>query len=160
MLILADSGVLLRLMERADPQHAIIRTAVRTLFARGDELVTATQNGAEFWNVCTRPATARGGLGLSIAETDHRLRVLERIVQILADLPTAYPLWRQLIVTHSVQGKQVHDARLAALMQAHGITHILTLNGSDFTRYPGITPIDPASLVPPPPPPRGPPTTP
>jgi predicted nucleic acid-binding protein len=69
-------------------------------------------------------------------------------------------LWRQLIVTHSVQGKQVHDARLAALMQAHGITHILTLNGSDFTRYPGITPIDPASLVPPPPPPRGPPTTP
>lgn len=49
--------------------------------------------------------------------------------------------------------KQVHDARLVALMQAHGITHILTLNGSDFTRYPGITPVDPASLAPPPPPP-------
>jgi predicted nucleic acid-binding protein len=54
------------------------------------------------------------------------------------------------VVAHGVQGKQVHDARLAALMLAHGITHILTLNGADFARYPGIVPIDPASLVPPP----------
>jgi predicted nucleic acid-binding protein len=147
MLILVDSGVLLRLMERADPQHGTIRTAVRLLIARGDELVTATQNMAEFWNVCTRPATARGGLGLSIAETDHRLRVIERFVQLLADLPTAYTLWRRLILTHSVRGKQVHDARLAALMQAHAMTHILTLNGTDFTRYTGIAPIGPLSLA-------------
>jgi predicted nucleic acid-binding protein len=156
MLILVDSGVLLRLMERADPQHGTIRQAVRTLTARGDELVAAFQNVAEFWNVCTRPATSRGGLGLDIGETDRRLRVLERILTILADHPTSYRLWRRLVVTHAVQGRQVHDARLAALMQAHGITHILTLNGSDFTRYPGITPVDPASLVPPPPPASGP----
>lgn len=151
MLILADSGILLRLMERADPQYGTIRTAVRVLTARGDELVIATQNVAEFWSVCTRPATARGGLGLSVAETDRRLRVLERCVRLIADLPAAYPLWRQLVVVHSVQGKQVHDARLAALMQAHAITHILTLNGTDFTQYPGITPIDPSSLAAPPP---------
>ncbi len=152
MLILADSGILLRLMERADPQHGTIRAAVRVLIGRGDELVTATQNMAEFWNVCTRPATARGGLGLPVLETDRRLRILERLVEIVADLPTAYPLWRQLVVNHSVQGKQVHDARLAALMRAHAMTHILTLNGTDFIRYPGITPIHPSSLAPPPPP--------
>jgi hypothetical protein len=64
---------------------------------------------------------------------------------------TAYPLWRQLVVIHSVQGKEVHDARLAALMQAHAITHILNLNGTDFTRYPRITPIDPSRLAAPPP---------
>lgn len=151
MLILVDSGVLLRLMERADPQNGVIRQAVRTLTARGDELVTAVQNVAEFWNACTRLVTARGGLGLDIGETDRRARVLERILTILAEHPTAFRLWRQLVVTHAVQGRQVHDARLVALMQAHGITHILTLNGSDFTRYPGITPIDPASFAPPPP---------
>ena len=43
---------------------------------------------------------------------------------------------------------QVHDARLVALMQVHGITHILTLNRADFARYPGIVPIDPVSLSP------------
>ncbi len=72
MLILVDSGVLLRLMERADPQHAVIRQAVRTLTGRGDELAAGFQNIAEFWNVCTRPATSRGGLGLDIIETDRR----------------------------------------------------------------------------------------
>ncbi len=61
MLILVDSGILLRLMERADPQHGVIRHAIRTHTARGDELVTAFQNVAEFWNVCTRPTTSRGG---------------------------------------------------------------------------------------------------
>ena len=147
MLILVDSGVLLRLMERADPQHGIIRQAVRALTARGDELATGLQNIAEFWNVCTRPSTSRGGLGLDIDETDRRVRVLERIFTILADQTNTYRLWRRLVVTHSVQGKQVHDARLVALMQAHAITHILTLNGADFRRYPGITPIDPASFV-------------
>lgn len=157
MLILVDSGVLLRLMERADPQHSIIRQAVRILTARGDELAASFQNIAEFWNVCTSPATSRGGLGLAINETNRRVRLLERVFTMLADHPDAYRVWRQLVLTHAVQGKQVHDARLAALMQAHGITHILTLNGSDFTRYPGITPIDPASLVPPSP---SPPTTP
>jgi predicted nucleic acid-binding protein len=162
MFILADSGILLRLMDRADPQHTTIRRAVRTLTARGDKLVTAVQNLAEFWNVCTRPATARGGLGITIAETDRRLRVLERLVQLLTEFPTAFPIWRRLVVTHAVQGRQVHDARLVALMQAHGITHILTLNGPDFARYPGIIPIDPASFAvaspapPPTPPPTGP----
>jgi predicted nucleic acid-binding protein len=147
MLILVDSGILLRLTNRADPQHAAIRQAVRTLTARGDELAIAVQNSAEFWNVSTRPATARGGLGVPIAEADRRLRVLERLFPVLADLPTAYAIWRQLVITHAVQGRQVHDARLVALMHAHGITHVLTLNGPDFARYPGIVTIDPAGLA-------------
>ena len=56
-----------------------------------------------------------------------------------------FGIWRKLIVAHSVKGKQVHDARLVALMKTNGIAHILTLNGGDFTRYPGIVAIDPAN---------------
>ena len=55
MAVLADTGILVRLLERTDPQHAVVRQAVRTLRARGARLVTAPQNMAEFWNVCTRP---------------------------------------------------------------------------------------------------------
>ena len=67
------------------------------------------------------------------------------------ELPTAYPEWRRLVVRHAVRGKQVHDARLVALMTAHGITHVLTLNAGDFGRFPGITEVAPASFSPPPP---------
>ena len=139
MLIATDTNILLRLLDRADPQHAAIRQALRALRVRGDVSVTAPQNIAEFWNVCTRPAAARGGLGHTVQETDRRVRLLERLFRVLPDSPAVYPLWRQLVVQHGVQGVQVHDARLAAWMQAHGISHLLTLNAADFARYPGIT---------------------
>jgi predicted nucleic acid-binding protein len=150
MLVLVDSGILLRLLEPSDPQHAAIRGAVRALRSRGDTLVTAAQNAAEFWNVCTRPAAARGGFGLSIADADRRLRVIERLFHVLPDSPAAYQAWRRLLIPHAVKGVQVHDTRLVGLMQANGITHVLTLNGSDFARYPGIVPIAPTSLRHPP----------
>jgi predicted nucleic acid-binding protein len=150
MLILVDSGILLRLVERGDPQHATIRGAVRALRSRGDTLVTAAQNAAEFWNVCTRPAAARGGYGLSIADADRRLHVIERLFHVLPDGEAGYQAWRELVVAHAVKGVQVHDARLVALMHTNGITHILTLNASDFARYPGIITIDPSSVRPPP----------
>ena len=145
MQILADSGILLRLFEPGDPRTDAVLRTVAALVAQGDTLVTAAQNIAEFWNVCTRPATARGGFGLSFAVAEQRLQTVEREFALLPELPTTYPIWRNLIVAHAVLGKQVHDARLAALMLSHGVTHIVTLNGRDFARYPGLTVVDPAT---------------
>src|SRR3954466_3584989 len=102
MLVLVDSGILLRLLESTDPQHAVIRNAIRALRARGDTLVTAAQNAAEFWNVCTRPATARGGFGLPLADADWRLRIIERLFRVVPDSPAAYQIWRGLLTTHGV----------------------------------------------------------
>ena len=133
MRILVNSGILLRLLEPTDPQHG--SSAVRCVPAGPRRYPRhSAQNAAEFWNVCTRPVTARGGLGLSIADVDRRLRVIARLFRVIPDSPAAYPTWRGLLVAHGVSGVQVHDARLVALMQVHGITHILTLNGADFAR--------------------------
>jgi hypothetical protein len=46
-----------------------------------------------------------------------------------------------------VSGVQVHDARLAAVMRVHGLTHILTLNAADFARYPGIIAVHPQDVA-------------
>lgn len=48
---------------------------------------------------------------------------------------------------YSVCGKQAHDARIAALMLAHGVKHLLTLNPSDFARYHGIKPVTPQEII-------------
>src|SRR5690349_10962617 len=148
MEVLIDTGVLLRLAERADPQHAAVRHAVRAIRARGDILVAAPQNVAEVWNVCTRPASARGGFGLTVKETDRRVRLIERLVRILPDSADTYSNWRRLVLAHAVQGVQVHDARLVAWMLAHGVTCLLPLNPGDFDRYSGITILAPADLAP------------
>jgi len=147
MAVLADTGILVRLLDRTDPQHAVVRQAIRVLRARGQGLVTAPQNVAEFWNVCTRPVAARGGLGLTVAEAERRLRIVERLFPLLPGHPAGYVHWRHLVVSQGVMGVQVHDARLVALMMAHGLTELLTLNAADFARYPAVTTTTPAGLV-------------
>jgi len=106
--------------------------------SRGDEICCAPQNIVELWNVSTRPATARGGFGLTTAETDRRVRLIERVFTILEETPAVYLEWRRLVVNYSVVGVQVHDARIVAVMNLHAVTHVLTLNSPDFSRYAGI----------------------
>ncbi len=77
---LVDTNILLRFVDRAHAQHAIVRTAIRKLRMSG--------------------------------------------------------------------GVQVHDARLIAAMKVASVTHILTFNTIDFSRYgpEGIIAIHPASI--------------
>jgi predicted nucleic acid-binding protein len=135
MRYLLDTGVLLRLLNRQAPEHSGVRAAVRQLKSQGHECATTLQNLCEFWNVCTRPESARGGLGLTFDEARRRLRTIERIALIVADSPHTYSRWKQLVEQLQVRGVQVHDARLAALMDVHGIRHLLTLNPQDFARF-------------------------
>jgi predicted nucleic acid-binding protein len=144
---LLDTGILARLPHRADPLHHAARDALRRLAAGRHTFVTATQNVAEFWNLCTRPAAARGGFGLSVDETRRRLRLLERFVTVLKEPDSAYAKWKALVVAQQVLGKQVHDARLVALMRAYRIKRILTLNASDFVRYDGIEAVTPHDIL-------------
>lgn len=74
MLYLVDTDVLLRLFDRSDPNHGAIRTALKLLRSQGHSLVTTPQNIAEFWNVSTRPSTARGGFGQFVAMTGQRVQ--------------------------------------------------------------------------------------
>ena len=143
---LADTNILLRFLLRNDPAYSAIRQAVRTLKARGEQIVSTSQNMAEFWNVCTRPSTMRGGLGLSVDATEMRLRLLERHFPVLPDSPAVYERWKELVLTHKGIGVNVHDARLVAAMIVHDGAHILTTNVKDFGRYSAVTAVAPEAI--------------
>ena len=85
MPVLFDTGILLRLFAPVDPQCALIREATRKLMREGERLVISFQNVAEFHNVSTRPAIARGGYGLDPTTVDSRVRLLERICDFLTE---------------------------------------------------------------------------
>jgi len=144
---LVDTNVLLRISRQDDPQHELIGSTIEELVERGTELCFALQNISEFWNVCTRPAD-RNGYGLTIAETDERIRHIERTMTFLPDSEQVYSIWRGLVFAHQVRGVQVHDARLAAIMRAYDVTHILTLNQPDFLRYSAIQAVHPSQIQP------------
>jgi predicted nucleic acid-binding protein len=144
---LVDTNILVRLSRVIDPQHQLVETAIDNLNLQGVELCFALQNIAEFWNVSTRPIE-RNGYGLSIDETNRRVNSIERIMTFLPDKDEVYSIWRRLVMVNNVRGVQVHDARLAAIMQAYGLTHILTLNQPDFLRYANIQAIHPSQVQP------------
>ncbi|MFM6282248.1 MAG: PIN domain nuclease, partial [Dolichospermum sp.] len=58
-----------------------------------------------------------------------------------------YSEWEGLVITHSVIGINVHDAKLVAAMLVHGITHILTFNTKDFARYSEIIAVNPTKIA-------------
>jgi predicted nucleic acid-binding protein len=118
---LADTNILLRLVEPSDPDYRVVRGAVDALIVRGEVLRYAAQNMVEFWNVCTRPV-AKNGFGLSSAETDARAKIVEARFGLLPDSERIHSEWRRLVVEHSVAGAQVHDARLVACMLVHGVS--------------------------------------
>ena len=78
------------------------------------------QNLCEFWNVSTRPAANNAVL--------RELMVLLR--------------------AHRVSGRQIHDARLAALILAYSLDGVVTFNTRDFVRYAGTNPIGPTAATP------------
>ncbi len=93
----------------------------------------------------TRP-TARNGLGLTVAEAESEVRIIEAGMILLPDNEAVYWAWRRIVLQHGVLGVQVHDARLAASMYVHGVGHILTLNVTDFSRFSDLTAVHPGSL--------------
>lgn len=143
---LADTNVLLRSTHQTHPMHPTAMTALTTLLRSADRVCVTPQNIIEFWNVCTRPAD-RNGLGLTTGEADREASRLEGLFTLLPDIPAIYPEWRRLVVAHSVSGVQVHDARIVAAMNIYGISNLLTFNGPDFTRYPGIRVVHPNEIA-------------
>jgi predicted nucleic acid-binding protein len=90
----------------------------------------------------------RNGLGLSIGEAEREVRAIEAGMNLLPDNEAVYREWRRIVVSNGISGVQVHDARLAATMYVHGVSHILTLNVADFSRFTGLTPFHPNNVKP------------
>jgi len=66
----------------------------------------------------------------------------------LPELPKAAELFKDFLSRYRVKGVQVHDARLAAVMLASGVSEIITFDRDDFKRYTELTVIHPEDLLP------------
>ena len=130
-----DTNVLLRSFRL--PEHAVMYHAVQHLRQSGRNLYATPQAIAEYWNVSTRP----------VDKVSLEVRQIERFLTILPETLEVFAEWKRLVTAHEVRGVQVHDARLAANMRVHGVANLLTLNGADFRRFPGIVPVKPAELT-------------
>ena len=145
-LCLVDSNILLRWAQPSDPSFATVVAAVERLEQSKAIPSYVSQNLGEFWNVSTRPIT-RNGFGLSIPETARRFQTIRESMTLLPESEAVFRAWLQLLQAHDVRGTEVHDAHLAAVLEVHQVTHLLTFNGADFKRFPHIVAVHPQDLV-------------
>jgi predicted nucleic acid-binding protein len=123
--------------------HAAAVGAVAAFIRDGQALAVTPQVVAEFWNVATRPID-NNGLGLSHQDAHNEVSKLEEFCTVLVESIDVYTEWKRLVRVLGVSGVKVHDARLVAAMNVHGVGRILTFNAQDFSRYREIQVIVPA----------------
>jgi predicted nucleic acid-binding protein len=142
--LLIDTNVLLRSVADGSEQHASAVSAISLLLERGQELFLAPQVLMEFWAVATRPADVNG-LAWSVDMVRGEIGRLLDQFSLLPETPAVFEEWLRLVAEQRVIGKKAHDARLAAMLNIHGVTHILTFNIDDFKNY-GVTAVSPDGI--------------
>ena len=149
MAFLADTNILVRLANAADPKNAIADRVVMELHRRGEVVHITAQNLVEFRNVATRPK-AMNGLGMSVPDTQAKAAEFESLFPLLPETHDIFPAWKAIVDAGQVIGKQVHDARLVAVCQVHRVTHLLTFNRTHFATLAafgsGLVIVDPANV--------------
>ncbi|WP_459558306.1 type II toxin-antitoxin system VapC family toxin [Lacunimicrobium album] len=121
--------------------------AIEKLKATGFQLVIVPQCLYEFYVVATRPLSVNG-MEVPPDEMHKYFAKIRAIAEFVPDTSVIYDHWERLVFTHRICGKPAHDARLVAAMKTHNITHMLTFNVSDFTKFGSeITVVDPVSQV-------------
>jgi predicted nucleic acid-binding protein len=146
MQIVADTNVWLRIADTGAAQHSVAKTAVRHLLGGRAEIFLAPQNLVEFWAVATRPRELNG-FGWSVESADKEIANLLAQFSLLPENDKIFGTWRDLVRSCQIAGKKVHDARLAAQLAVHNISHLLTFNDHDFRQFPGLTIVTPQSAL-------------
>lgn len=143
---LIDTNVLVRLRDQQSAHFSACVQAIAKLRAHGDVLCVCTQVAIEYFVVATRPVEVNG-IGLSCEQAIPDVRDFRRLFLWLPEPPDIINAWEQTVVKYGITGKQAHDARLIALMLAHGVEGILTLNTVHFQRYHEVRAESPYQLV-------------
>lgn len=143
---LIDTNILARIVSPRDPLKPVAVAAVDALRRRNESLSVTPQNLLEFWAVATRPREANG-LGLAPEEAAQEIDRFSQNFPLVTEPPDIYRHWRRLAEAHAVRGRQVYDARIAAVMIEAGIQYILTFNVDDFRRYPDVAAVSPHSFA-------------
>jgi predicted nucleic acid-binding protein len=146
MAYLFDTNNFLRLAEKNSPERRTVLNALRKLRAKSEIICYTPQVLAEFWNVCTRPVSSRGGLGLNISQTERKTNLIQKHFRLLPDNLNTFSEWRKLVSDYQISGVQVHDAKITASMIAHRVQFLVTFNARDFQRFPMISIVHPKDI--------------
>jgi predicted nucleic acid-binding protein len=142
---LLDTNIIVRFTDIDSVDYSIITEAIYQILSQGGRCFITAQVLIEFWVVATRPI-AVNGLGWDVAKTEQAVQKLLDRFEYLEEVPSIFTHWLNLVTKYKITGKRTHDLRIEAVMLAHNVSHILTLNPKDFITINGITIVHPRDI--------------
>ncbi|MBN1961225.1 MAG: PIN domain-containing protein [Deltaproteobacteria bacterium] len=139
--IFCDTNVLLTAVDCKRSLHKKALRVLNNLPNEGIELCISGQIIREFIAVSTRPINVNG-LGLTLQQALENTKAVLKRSTLLAETEAVTNQLLQIIVAAGCEGKQIHDANIAATMQIHRINQLVTDNIAHFRRYRDIDLID------------------
>lgn len=92
----------------------------------------------EFLSVVTHPRIFAPPTPLARACDQVEAWLESPTVTLLGESPSYWPVLREMVLRSKVAGPMVHDARIAALCESHGVTELWSAD-RDFSRFAGLT---------------------
>jgi len=135
--IAVDTNVLVHAHRADSALHARAREAVRALAEGQAPWAIPWPCAHEFLAIVTHPRIFEPATPMPRAIAQLRAWMGSSVVQILAELPEHLDVLAELLETSKAAGARVHDARIAALCVAHGVTELWTAD-RDFSRFPRV----------------------
>ncbi len=139
--VFVDTNVLVYAQSSLDPRHAGAASKVAELLQAGDKLWISTQALREYLSVMSRPVLSRPAVPMSALLAD--ISRFESQFQAAEETKPVFDNLQALLRSISVGGRKVYDANIVATMQTYGITHLLTHNTADFSRFAGVVQVIP-----------------
>jgi predicted nucleic acid-binding protein len=131
--VFVDTNILVAASDRGAPFHAECMKTLARLRASSAELWISRQVIREFLATLSRPQVWGADMdGGSLADYAERLLKFYRVAE---ENPEATKKLLSFVRDGRAQGKQVHDACIAAVMLSHRIRRILTINAAHFERF-------------------------
>ena len=132
--LFVDTNVLLTATDESRPLHLEALNLLSGIIRRDKRLAASGQVIREYLVVATRPVE-NNGLGLSVADAEANVTEFLRRLDLYDETEEVSRRLRQLVTTHNLRGKRLHDANIVATMTVHGIHTLLTQNGTDFVPF-------------------------
>ena len=136
--LFVDTNILLTATDESRPLYSAATQILDGSFGQDLRLGASGQVLREYLVVATRP-TEVNGLGLSVPDALTNIDEFARHLDLYDETMAVSTRLRQLALDHDLRGKRLHDANIVATMSVHGISTLLTQNGSDFAPFNDIT---------------------
>ena len=137
-MIAVDTNVLVQAHRQDAPFHAAARKTLEELASGPSPWAIPWPCVHEFLAIVTHPRIFRTPTPLAAACDQVEAWLEAPTLGLLSeDREAHWPSLKPLLITGRIAGPRVHDARVAALCIAHGVSVLLSAD-RDFSRFPAL----------------------